>query len=160
MATPKSIPMNPNHRRGIGTTLRLLDEMLCRFSEWANGREARSVLYREHNSLSAGQRARILAAVERLRGLLTEFHHDLGLQPTVQTAEADIWGGCSGFWENLVELESSHLRRYGSVPTELAVYMDTHVPALIEGLETILAVVSSESTGTAVSARNGETEPP
>ncbi|NOY81769.1 MAG: hypothetical protein GXP31_12305 [Kiritimatiellaeota bacterium] len=137
------IAMNPNHRRGVGATLRLLDEMLCRFEEWGEGREKTSILYREKNNLSPMQRAGILAAVGELRDRLEAFRRDLGLRPTVQTAESDIWGGCSGVWENLVELESSYLRRYGKVSPELATYMDAHVPALIEGIEMILATVTA-----------------
>ncbi len=143
MPKTAQIAMNPNHRRGVSATLRLLDEMLCRFEEWGLGREKVSVLYRERNNLTPTQRARILALVRELREQLQAFRRDMGLRVTVQSAESDIWGGCSGVWENLVELESSYLRRYGKVSPELATYMDTNVPALIEGVEAILATVTS-----------------
>ena len=143
MSNSALIEMNENHRRGIGTTLRLFDAMLCRFEEWARGREVHSVFYHEKNGLSPEQRRRLIEEIEALRMLLVRFRDDLGLNPSVEYAENDIWGGCSGFWENLVELESKHLRRYGDVAPELSRYMDEHVPELIVGLERILAVLGS-----------------
>jgi len=142
-----AIEMNENHRRGIATTLRLFDEMLCRFEEWARGREIHSVLYEEKNGLSVEQREQLLQETAALRELLRRFRDDLSLSPGVQYAENDIWGGCSGFWENLVELESKHLRRYGDVSPALSEYMDRNVPGLITGLERHLAVLGPGRRG-------------
>jgi len=134
--------MNENQRRGIATTLRLLDEALCRFEEWAQGRERHSVLYHEHNDLSPEQRRRLLEVTARFRRCIERMRDDLDLEPSLQTASSDIWGTCSGFWENLVELESRHLRRYGEVSPSLARYVDKAAPELVHHLEDVLVVLA------------------
>ena len=65
-------PLSENHRRGISSTLVLLDEMLCRFERWAEGEAFTGVLYREHNTLSAKHRRRILKEIAALRNLQAE----------------------------------------------------------------------------------------
>jgi len=44
------------HSSRIRITLTLLDEALVKFEEWALGREVRSVLYREKNTLDPERR--------------------------------------------------------------------------------------------------------
>ncbi len=43
--------LNEAHHSRIRITLTLLDEALVKFEEWAQGREVRSILYREKNTL-------------------------------------------------------------------------------------------------------------
>ena len=47
--------LGETHRRSVGTTLALLDELLCCTEEWAEGRERRGALYLERNNLTAAQ---------------------------------------------------------------------------------------------------------
>ncbi len=44
--------LSEGHRSRIRVTLTLLDEALVKFEEWAQGREIRSLLYFEENSLT------------------------------------------------------------------------------------------------------------
>ncbi len=66
-----------SHKNGIETTLGLLDETLLEFEAWAHGRENRSVLYRELNTLSEDQREKILIQVQKIRAVLGEIRDDL-----------------------------------------------------------------------------------
>ena len=144
----KRVPqLGENHRRGIATTLTLLDEALCEFEQWAGGRELRSVLYEERNALSPEQRAKILAEVAQMRERLRKLRDALGLEGSVRDAATAIWGQCSGLWEHLVELEAKHLRRYGELPPGLARYLDPQVAALLLHLRQISRSCSSPSQG-------------
>ena len=130
------------HKHGVATTLQLLDEALCEIAQWAQGREIQSVLYKERNTLSAGQRQAILAEIDRMRVVLQELQETLGLEPAVQDAKSAIRGKCSVLWEHVVELKAKHLRRYGEVPSELADLLDPKADMLIQGLTDILDTVN------------------
>lgn len=140
------IQVGPNHRRGISTTLTFLDEALCQFEEWAEGRERGSVLYQERNTLSPEQREALLGEIARLRSLLRDARDRLGLTARTQDAVQAIWGSGSALREHIVELEAKHLRRYGKVSPDLAAFLDPHVEELLAGIDRILTVVNPPSS--------------
>ncbi|MFW6132516.1 MAG: hypothetical protein ACOC8F_01370 [Planctomycetota bacterium] len=123
--------LSDNHRRGISSTLALLDEMLCRFERWANCEAAEGVLYQERDTLSRRQRQRILNEIAALRRVLTELHDSLGLEVKTQDVASAIWSQSSAYWEALVELGSKHLRRYGDMPEGFAGDFDPKVEQIV-----------------------------
>lgn len=140
---PRRIVLGNNHKRGISTTLGLLDEALCEFESWANGRETRSALYREKNDLSPERREKILGEVAQMRDMLRELRDTLGLDGTVRSATKEIWGRCLGLWDHLAELETRYLRRYGEPPPGLAEYLDPKAVRLLELLQGISSLVKT-----------------
>ncbi len=141
-----------NHVRAVNTTLALLDEQLCAFLRWAQGRQATGVLFRERNNLSAAARGHIRHEVEAMRHILREMRQSLGLSPSVQDAADAIWSWCWTLLEPLQELTGKRLRRYGDPPPGLAGYLEPRVMALCDHLERILNITSE--------ARGREEEPP
>jgi hypothetical protein len=135
------ISLSDNHRRGIGTALFLLDRMLCEVEEYARGREARSVLYVEQNTLAPEQRTSLLAETAQMRALLQEIKDGLGLEAQPEDVGRKIWGECSTFWEVLVETKSRFLKRYGPPPALLAPYLDPRIDVLIAHLRTLTDLV-------------------
>jgi hypothetical protein len=142
MRPPPPSRIGKNHRRGVSTTLALVDEALCEFEHWAEGREARSVLYREHNNLSPAQRKSLLAEVSKMRAVIGELRDALGLEAAGQEAAQSIWGRCSALREHLVELTGRHLRRYGKPAPGLADYLDPRVDELLRRLDRVSSLVS------------------
>jgi len=132
------VKLSKPHKRGISTTLQMLDEALCGMEQWASGRQIESVLYKERNDLTDPQRAALLDEIARMRKVLTELADELGIEPAVAEARSAIRGQCSILWENIVELKSRHLRRYGEVPSDVAEHLDPKADLLIEGLLRIL----------------------
>lgn len=133
--------LSQRHRRGIASTLAILDEALCEFEEWAMGREIRSVLYSETNSLTSEQRERLIHLLTGLRATLAELCDRLGLEGKVNDAVTAIWSRCSTLWVSLVELESPYLKRYGEIPADFAEYFDPKIAQLVEGLQGILKML-------------------
>jgi hypothetical protein len=131
------IPLGENHRRGIIAALLWLDRMLWEVEEYANGREAHSVFYIEHNALSPERRTSLRAEIAQMRGLLRELKDGLGLETGPEDVGRRIWGECLTFWEVLVETKSRFLNRYGQPPAGLAEYLDPRVDALIEHLRNL-----------------------
>lgn len=146
MKQNRTIPMDENHRRAISTRLRLLDELLCEFEEYARGREIRSVFYQELNSISASQRRLVLADIERMRSLMREMKATLGLEPGVENVGRLIWGKSSAFWQVLIETTSKHLKGYGELSPELARYLDPRMEVLIKHLGMVTRHVGSRPT--------------
>lgn len=124
--------LNTGHRNSITTTLTALDEALCEFEQWAQGREIKSILYREDNSLQPDQREAIRNQVVRIREKLLELKDGLQLEGSSRSVGQSIWSQCSMLWVSLIELTSRHLRGYGEVSAALAEYLDPRVAELIE----------------------------
>ena len=138
----RRIPLGANHRRALASSLSLLDETLCRFEEWARGREVKSVLYEERNDLDEEQRAALRAEVEAMHEHLERLRAALKLPRRRQSAANDIWSWCSVLWKDVEELESRHLRRYGALEKRAADFIDPEIRALSAGLERLSALVS------------------
>lgn len=112
----------------------MLDEALCEMEQWANGRQIESILYKERNDLTTDQRAALLHEIAGMRDVLRELAEDLGIEPAVAEARSAIRSKCSILWENIVELKSRGLQRYGEVPADLAEHIDPKADLLIERL--------------------------
>jgi hypothetical protein len=131
-----------SHKNGIETTLGLLDETLIEFEAWAHGRENRSVLYQERNTLSENQREKILIQVQKIRAILVEVRDDLDLRTRTGNVARSIVGQSSVLWVSLVELESKHLTRYGEPPDGLAEYLDPKTARLIDSVMEISRIAA------------------
>jgi hypothetical protein len=129
------------HKNGIAATLVLLDEALCEFERWAQGREVKSVFYSETNELLPDQRETILIQVAKIRERLQELKDRLKLEGKSRSVASSIWSQCSVLWVNLIEVTSEHLKRYGESPAGLAEYLDPRVAELIGLTNEILRIV-------------------
>lgn len=142
------VRLTGKQRRGISTTLALLDEALCDIEQWAAGRQLTSVLYSERNALSSDQRQALRTEVENARLVLAELQERLGLSRSMQDVEQAIWSRCAVLRTQLLELEARRLRRYGSVSQELAGVLATYIEQLLRTIDAILDVVTPSKTST------------
>ena len=135
-----------NHRHGIGTTLALLDEVLCLVEDWAGGRERKGVLYEERNNLSQPQRRALSRETARIRKRLETARCDLKLTTASRDAVSDIWSRCASLRENVMELEGRQLRRYGAPGPELEAYMDSLSHDLLAALDRLLRALQAKGS--------------
>lgn len=136
--------LGKNHLRSITATLELLDELLDSVARWADGVVAQGPLHEEVDDLSAEQKARLHQELARLRSLLAELRENYGLPHELKSVRATIWGQCVWFRENLYELGSPYLKRYGPLPEGFAADFDNRVARLIEGLNNIGSIAQEE----------------
>lgn len=129
--------LGENHRRGIASTLTLVDEMLCRFERWARGESAEGVLYRERNALTERQRKALNAEIAELRKRMAELRDALKLPAKTQDVAVAIWAESSARREALMELNSRHLRRYGRLPAGFGETYDLKFEELLDHLTRI-----------------------
>ncbi len=144
---PNAIDVHANHKRGILSALRLLDQMLCEIEEYAQGREVASVLYRERNTLTAAQKQALTSETAAMKQELKEIKDRLGLAARKESVAREIWAKSSGLWETLVETTSRHLKRYGPVSEELAEFLDPRIEQLIEHLLNLSRLSRGEALG-------------
>jgi len=136
--------INENHRRAISVSLALLDEVLCSIESWADGCEARGVLYTQTNDLLPGQRQALRKRVREVRELLAETCERLGLRPTEVRASRDIWSRCSVLRDTLSELDAKHMKGYGPLSPALSRYMDDLSARLVAEIDRLLEEVRNE----------------
>jgi len=137
--------INENQERSIASSLALLDEVLCLFSEYAKGRAVRSVCYVEENRLTQKQRDRLQSEIQRIREQMRQMKRELNLPLRVEDVGKRIWGHSAGFWEVVAEMESKRLKGYGEVSASLAAYLDPQVKELMEHLQAISAVTGGDT---------------
>lgn len=133
--------LSDRHRLGIRTALGVLDEWLCKFEQWARGRQIQSVLYYETNRLSPVQRDRLLVETSKIRRILIEVKKTLKLEARTADAADSIWAHCASLWLNLAELGSTKLIRYGELPSGFAEYLDPEIRELIASVNAISEAV-------------------
>lgn len=132
MSQKPAIAINENQRRGISVGLGLLDETLCRIVQWIEGQEVRSSLYQEINDLAPGKKIEMLSLVKEMQGIIAELRDTLKLNQRVIEVSRRIQGHCSILWEQMWELESRSLKRYGDVPPGLADCLDPKIGDIVE----------------------------
>lgn len=132
MPNETSFDLSWSLKNSIVTNLTILDEALCEFEQWAQGREIRSVFYKEENELTPEEQEWLKSRVAEIRERLQSIKDTLKLQEKTHSAKTHMWGQCSVLWVNLVDLTSKHLKRYGALPPGLTEYLDPKVDELIE----------------------------
>ncbi|MBN1900190.1 hypothetical protein JW926_02540 [Candidatus Sumerlaeota bacterium] len=132
--------INENHRRGISSTLILLDEMLCMFENWAKGEAGCGILYREINDLNDSQIKSLLRRISALRNLIGEMRDRLSLSDKTIQLSGKIWAQSSAFSNHLIELESKYLRGYGEIAADAVRYLDAQSHKLVSELKGITKI--------------------
>lgn len=122
-----AIKLSENHRRSISITLQLIDQALCEWGDWANGRLRSGIMYRQMDTLSAIQKQQLNNKIANIRQLIVRLRDDLDLEPKNVATARSIATRASLLWEMLTELNSRGLSGYGTVPEELGRYLDPKV---------------------------------
>lgn len=125
------------HRSRIRITLTLLDEALVKFEEWAQGREVRSLLYREENTLHREERAALLTDIAGIRRIIKELRDDLHLETCCLDIAKNIRGHCYILWVDILEMTGEYLRGFGEPPPELVDYLDPKAHQILQYLDHI-----------------------
>jgi len=129
--------LSESHRNSIRITLTILDEHLCRFAEWAQGREVQSILYAQDNDLLPQQKEGILADVGGIHQILMELRETLALETKPQIVSRAIRASCYILWVNITEITGRFLRGHGEPPRELVEYLDPKLHRILEYLDHI-----------------------
>jgi hypothetical protein len=129
--------LNESQQSRIRITLTLLDEALVKFEEWAQGREVRSLLYVEENTLTPDERAKLLTAITEIRCTMRELRDDLNLEASPQDIAKTIRGQCYILWVNVLEMTGKYLRGFGEPSQELVDYLDPRANSIMYYLDDI-----------------------
>jgi hypothetical protein len=140
--------LNEAHSSRIAITLTLSDEALVKFAEWAQGREIRSILYLETNTLKPAERAGLLADIACMRGIMQELRDDLQLGASPKDIAKTIQAHCYILWVDVLEMTCQYLRGFGPPPREMVDYLDPKVHLILKYLDHIKALLAnSDASG-------------
>ena len=134
--------LSESHRSRIRITLTIIDEAVCKFAEWAQGREVRSLLYTEENTLSSEERSGILADIAGMRRIMLELRDNLQLEVRPQDVAKSIRGQCYILWVDVLEMTGKYLRGFGEPSPEFVDYLDPKANQILEYLDHIKRVLS------------------
>jgi hypothetical protein len=139
------IELSENHRRSVSITLQLVDQALCEWDDWANGRLRSGVMYRQLDTLSAVQKRALQNKVAELRQLILRLRNDLGLEAKDVATSQFIIGHASVLWEMVTELNGRALQAYGEVPEELGRYLDPIGERMAKEINSIASLFSQSN---------------
>jgi hypothetical protein len=141
-----SLPdLSEAHRSKIRITLTLLDEALVKFEAWGQGREVRSILYHEKNTLDPERRAGLLADIACIRGVIRELRDDLHLEANPENIVRTISAHCSILWVDVLEMTGKYLRGFGEPPPELIAYLDPRAQRILQSLDHLRALLTKSA---------------
>ncbi len=129
--------LSESHRSQIRITLTLLDEALVKFEKWAQGREVRSILYIERNTLAPDEQTKLLANIAGIRRIIRELRDDLSLEASPQDIAKTIRAHCYILWVNILEMTGKYLRGFGEPSQELVDYLDPRANLILQYLDGI-----------------------
>ena len=101
-----SLELSENHRPSISITLQLVDQGLCEWGDWSNGRVQSGIMYRQLDTLSPVQKNELQKKITKVRQLVVRLRDDLGLEPKNVATSHSIIGHASLLWEMLTEQQS------------------------------------------------------
>ena len=134
--------LSENHRRSISIRSQLIDEALCDWDRWIDGKLKRGVIYREVDTLSENQKRELRKKIEETRQLIIRLRDDLHLQSKMVPTARSIIAHASLLWEMSTELNSRGLTAYGMVPEGLTHYLDPIGEKLAKQMNAITALLS------------------
>jgi hypothetical protein len=124
--------LNPDQRRSVTIVLRMFEENLRQAEAWLQDAEVNGILYQRKLNLSPARRQaaqqRVAAALEQVAALAQE----IGLEPEVEDPAGLIRGELSVSWANLIESQSSKLKRFGDVNPGLESVLDPAIQHLAQ----------------------------
>jgi hypothetical protein len=124
--------LNPDQRRSVAIVLQMFEESLRLADAWLQGAEANGILYRRKLNLPPAQRRaaqrRIAAALDQIAAIA----QTLDLEPKVDDPAGLIRGKMSVCWANLIDTQSTKLKRFGEVDPRLESVLDPAVGQLAQ----------------------------
>src|SRR5437870_7811883 len=144
--TTVAIKVSENHRRSISITLQLIDQALCEWDDWANGRRQSGIMYRQLDTLSVVQKHELQNKIGKVRQLITRLRDDLDLEPKNVGTARSIAARASLLWEMLTELNSRGMQGYGKVPEDLGRYLNPIGEQLAAEMNEITSLFSKPIT--------------
>lgn len=124
LPNPPPGEIKDNHRRSISVSLQVLDKALCEWEQWIVGHISGGVMYQQQDTLSTTEKNELRSRVDKLRQGITQLCGDLNLPPAKPNTSQLITAQATILWEMLAELNSSSLRGYGAVSTQLSACLD------------------------------------
>ena len=147
MAQDNAVEVGKNHKRAIGATLTLLDEMLCELRNTPRAANATACCTTSATHCRTSSAGASQAEVAAMRGTMRELKEALRLTASRDEAAQQIWGRASAFWEVLVETQSRYLRRYGELTPGLKECLDPRIKALTARLLALVELSRNAASG-------------
>ena len=133
-----TIEIDETHQKVIQISFWMLDQLLCRFDQWAMKHEVHSILYEETNTLSDQQCSFIHDEIKAIRILLKQLKDELGLERHREPVNKIIHVTSILFvTDNLMPIQGKGLDAYGNTADvlELINEIEDHTTLIDEAYE-------------------------
>lgn len=147
--------LNPYQKASLATVLRMFEENLRQAETWLNGQQVEGILYRQELHLTSAQRDSISKHITAALAEIDTLARELGLEPEIENPADLIRGQMSIAWANLVDSQSSKMKRYGDIHPEAAREVDPHIQRLAQAALELAALFENHlSTPASPGAEN------
>jgi hypothetical protein len=126
-----------NHRRSLSVAAQFVERTLDEMEELLRSPGKLKLTSSVQPVYSAGDRDRLLAAIQRMREANTEMVRDLGLESSQFREDRVITSKQAHLWTILVDSKAAGLKGFGQLTSEQAQAVDDHVDTLLSLLNEI-----------------------
>ncbi len=127
-----------SHRRSLSVTARIVEDSIDEIEKVLTKKEKPRSSHRITDSLDNEAKEKILSTVARLRESNDAMFHSLHLEPNVFSETQIVRSRVVHLWAVLRDSRSKGLKRFGELPTEMAVEVDKNVDGLLSILKELL----------------------
>ena len=124
--------LNPSQRTSIRTTLRAFEKSLRDAGSWLNGVEEDGILYAAKVRLPVESRQEVAREIAAVLERIGNLSASLDLEKTDDNPLRRVRSELVISWANLLDTRSTKLRRYGTVPAQIAEQLDPAIRDLAD----------------------------
>jgi hypothetical protein len=136
--------LNPNQRRGLATTLSVLEEMLCEIERTLTGGGYKGVLFELRDDVPSPVKGEILKRISLIKERIEAVAEQFVLSKRSSDASSDFMGKLAYGWEILVGAKARYQRGYGTVAEGLAEVLDPQLDDILVLLDGVRDLVTGE----------------
>lgn len=129
--------LNANHRRRLGVAMALVDAAAARILDLLDQKPSGKGMTEMKQSVTAEERERLRAAVERLQPLTLALAHKYGLERRSKDLRQVLVAELSQIWTTLENCRPRRMRGMGEVPAAVAAPLERDLEHMLAALEEI-----------------------
>ncbi|MBM4140780.1 MAG: hypothetical protein FJ242_04685 [Nitrospira sp.] len=123
--------LNEYQRRGLSSTFRILEEMMCEIETLINSDGFRGNLIVTENDILLQSREEIVKKIQLVREKVSHLSKQFALEMKQAKLSSQILADLSYCWETLEGSKAKRLRGYGEVEEGLEKVLDPQIDAII-----------------------------
>lgn len=138
----KNFTLDESHKRNITSSISYVEELLYEIKSSLYNKKG--IFFKIINDIDKSQSEKIKCKIEEIFKKIKRLKDELQLTKKEIISSTIISSRCVAIWEDLCDVESKKLKRYGEISKEFSEYFDPIIKELIKDNDEILDLVKKK----------------